>query len=491
MESGPPHVSGLPISSEFPFYIDIAVIPGSQGGLRLFPAAECTSRVLLRAPNMIYNTARLSESDVVAAKRTSREKVLIVDDSMTVRKGFIKQLMARYDCVEADSASNAFVQLKRYPFSLVITDIIMPGLSGVELLRKIVESYPDTAVIIVSSVDRPQRALDAIRLGASDYLIKPCDPGTLELTVERAIDRRKLLLDARKYKQDLEERNLELSRRKEQLERLQAQIVHSEKMASLGQLAAGIAHELNNPVGFVFSNLEVLGDLLKEMTGLLEFYDRAELPADVRQGAEKIKEGIHYAETMADLDSIIADCREGTTRIKDIVQNLRIFSRLDEAEFKKTDVHEGIDSTIRILSRYFSADNIVLNRNYGATTLIDAYAGQLNQVWMNLLVNAAQALGPKGGEVHVVTTSDPGWMRVAISDTGQGISPDDLKRIFDPFYTTKPVGEGTGLGLSIAFGIVERHGGSIEVISEPGAGTTFTVNLPIGAKSVSHSANIG
>ncbi len=162
-------------------------------------------------------------------------------------------------------------------------------------------------------------------------------------------------------------------------------------MASLGQLAAGIAHELNNPVGFVHSNLEALDDLLKGITGLLAYYDNAGLSPEIRDAAAAIKDSIHYADAVADLDSIIADCREGTTRIKDIVQNLRIFSRLDEAEFKKTDVHEGIDSTIRILSRYFSADNIVLNRNYGATTLIDAYAGQLNQVWMNLLVNAAQA----------------------------------------------------------------------------------------------------
>ncbi|MBA2620425.1 MAG: response regulator [Acidobacteria bacterium] len=414
-----------------------------------------------------------------------RERILIVDDEETVRSLFAACLSARYDCAEAASTKEALAALAESDFALVITDMIMPGLSGVELLRKIIEIYPYTAVIMVSGINQPQRALDAVRLGAFDYLIKPCDLDVLEITVERALERRALMRNARQYKLDLEARNSELASGKAELERLQAQIIHSEKMASLGQLAAGIAHELNNPVGFIYGNMDVLNDCIGSLTRLLAFYDKAELPESISADAARLKDEIDYEGTLEDLSSIVTDCRDGAQRIRDIVQNLRTFSRLDEAEFKKTDVHEGIDSTVRLLSRYYSSDNITLVRNYDALPPIDAFSGQLNQVWMNLLVNAAQAVGGKegGGEVSITTTAFEDTVAVAIKDTGGGISPEHLNRIFEPFYTTKSVGEGTGLGLSISFGIVERHGGSIKVDSEINKGTTFSVTLPINIKS--------
>ncbi|HEY0050472.1 MAG TPA: ATP-binding protein [Pyrinomonadaceae bacterium] len=416
-----------------------------------------------------------------------RERVLIVDDSSTVRKIFARSLSPRYACVEAASVSEAFAQLAETEFALVITDVLMPGLSGVELLRKIIETYPDTAVIMVSGVNQPQRALDAVRLGAFDYLFKPCDLSVLELTVERALERRSLLLNARQYKRDLEVRNNELVRGKAQLQRLQAQIVHSEKMASLGQLAAGIAHELNNPVGFVYGNLDILNQCINDLIKLLGYYDGANLPEDIAAGAASIKKEIDYEASIEDLSSIICDCRDGAERVRDIVQNLRTFSRLDEAEFKKTDIHEGIDSTVRLLSRYFSADNITLVRDYGKLPPIETFSGQLNQVWMNLLVNAAQAVSA-GGEVRITTRADGESVIISIGDTGGGIAPEHLNRIFDPFFTTKPVGEGTGLGLSISFGIVERHGGKITVKTVLKQGTTFTVTLPVHIKAPSSAA---
>ena len=311
----------------------------------------------------------------------------------------------------------------------------------------------------------------------------------MELTAERALERRTLMMNARQYKVDLESRNNELASGKAQLERLQTQIVHSEKMASLGQLAAGIAHELNNPVGFVYGNIEILSQYFCDLLNLLEYYDNAELPETIASGASKIKEQIDYHATIEDLSSIIIDCRDGAVRIRDIVQNLRTFSRLDEAEFKKTDVHEGIDSTLRLLSRYFTTDNIKLVRDYGVLPMIDTFSGQLNQVWMNLLVNAAQAVGAGGGEVRITTSADEKFVVSAVSDTGKGIAPENITRIFDPFFTTKPVGEGTGLGLSISFGIVERHGGTIEVETTLNEGTTFTVTLPREIKTAPAESN--
>jgi len=409
----------------------------------------------------------------------ARERVLIVDDEEPVRKVFAECLSSRYDCQTAESVNEALGCLAANEFAVVITDIIIPGISGIELLRKIIETYPYTAVIMVSGVDRTQRALDAVRLGAFDYLIKPCDLDVLELTVERALERRTLLLNARQYKLDLEARNSELARGKNELERLQAQIVHSEKMASLGQLAAGIAHELNNPVGFIYGNMDILDACAGGLTELLHYYDEAELSETVVAGAEAIKRKIDYHTSLEDLSSIIVDCRDGAQRIRDIVQNLRTFSRLDEAEFTKSDIHEGIDSTIRLLSRYYSADNITLRRDYGDLPPVEAYFGQLNQVWMNLLVNAAQAVSRKGGEVGIVTRAVGESVSVTISDTGGGIAAEHLNRVFEPFYTTKPVGEGTGLGLSISFGIVERHKGTIRVESRPNKGTSFTVTIPV------------
>jgi signal transduction histidine kinase len=436
----------------------------------------------LTLPSPTHQSQMTSSVDFAFPSGEERERVLIVDDSTTVRKIFAKSLSSRYACAEASSVSDAFAQLAETEFALVITDVLMPGLSGVELLRKIIETYPDTAVIMVSGVNQPQRALDAVRLGAFDYLFKPCDLNVLELTVERALERRSLLLNARQYKRDLEARNNELVRGKEQLQRLQAQIVHSEKMASLGQLAAGIAHELNNPVGFVYGNLDILNQCVADLIKLFTYHDEADLPEDIASGASLIKEQIDYEAVLEDLNSIICDCRDGAERIRDIVQNLRTFSRLDEAEFKKTDIHEGIDSTVRMLSRYFSADNITLVRDYGKLPPIDAFSGQLNQVWMNLLVNAAQAVSASGGAVRIITRAGEESVIVAVSDTGGGIAPEHLNRIFDPFYTTKPVGEGTGLGLSISFGIVERHGGKITVKTSLNEGTTFTVTLPVHIK---------
>jgi two-component system NtrC family sensor kinase len=412
------------------------------------------------------------------ADRADRS-ILIVDDEESIRWLFADCLGARYYCTTAANAEEALSALAREGFALVLADVSMPGLSGVELLRRVVAQYPDTAVVMISGVDRTQRVLDAVRLGAFDYLLKPIDLHVLELAVERALERRQLLNDARRYKQDLERRNAELARRKTELERLQAQIVHSEKMASLGQLAAGVAHELNNPAGFIYGNMDFLGEAVNAVERLLTLYDSAHLSEATRAQVAALKEEIDYENTVSDLRSMIMDCREGADRIRSVVQNLRTFSRLDEAEFKQVDLHEGIDSTVRLLSRYYSGGRIELVREYGELPLVDCYAGQLNQVWMNLLANAAQAVEQSGGgRVVIQTYVERETVMVAITDDGVGIAPEHVRKIFDPFFTTKPVGEGTGLGLSVTYSIVERHGGFLRVRSRPGQGTTFVVGLP-------------
>ncbi len=415
-----------------------------------------------------------------AADQAADRRILIVDDEAGVREMFAEYLRESFECKTAASAEEALVELAAQPYALVISDVMMPGRNGVELLREINLRYRDTAVIMVSGVDRPQRVRDALRVGAFDYLIKPCELGVLTLSVERALERRSLQRTARIYKDHLESQNVELANRQRELERLQAQLVHTEKMASLGQLSAGIAHELNNPAGFVYGNMDLLQGYISELAKLFDAYDTVALPEDAALLVDSLKAQIGYERLMGDLNSIISDCREGAQRICDVVKNLRLFSRLDEAELKRINIHEGIDSTIRLLSSYYSTGHIVLRRDYTDLPPVNCYAGQLNQVWMNLLVNAAQAVSDQG-EVTISTRRDGDSVAIAISDTGTGIPEDERSRIFDPFFTTKPIGEGTGLGLSISYGIVERHGGTIAVVSELGTGTTFTVRIPIRA----------
>jgi len=425
-----------------------------------------------------FVASALPEPDIIDE---SDFRILIVDDEEPIRTLFANCLEARYSCMTAANVEEALVCLSREPFALVISDMLMPGRSGVELLREIMQRFPETAVVIASGVDRTQRVLDAVRLGAYDYLIKPCDLDVLELCVERALERRKLLRDGQRYKQALERRNTELAQRKAVLERLQAQMVHSEKMASLGQLAAGVAHELNNPAGFIYGNMEILRECAAGLERLLRAYEQAPLPAPLAAEIKSIKETIDYENSLNDLLSIVADCHNGAERIRDVVQNLRLFSRLDEAEFKPVDLHEGIDSTVRLLSQYYAADRTTLERHYAELPPVACYAGQLNQVWMNLLVNAAHAAGNEG-TVSITTALKDQNIIVTIKDSGAGIAPDNLRKIFDPFFTTKPVGEGTGLGLSISHSIIERHGGTINVTSLPGEGATFTIVLPFDAQ---------
>jgi len=408
-------------------------------------------------------------------------RILIVDDEESVVNLFAAYLGETYSCETAANAQEALELLAREPFALVVTDMQMPGLSGVELLRRITEHYKDTAVIIVSGIARTQRVMDAIRVGASDYLIKPCDLDVLTISVERALERRMLLRTARRYKQDLEHRNAELARQKRDMVGLQAQVLQAEKMASLGQLAAGVAHELNNPAGFIYSNIDLLKGYIERLEICLSSYDKLVLPAEATALIGAIKKENDYDNIVADLDSILSDCYVGAERIRDVVQNLRLFSRLDEAAVKRVDLNEGIEATVRLLSGYYKSGRISLVRDYGEIPQVNCYAAQLNQVWMNLLVNAAQALETTEGEVRITTRCEDRTVLVSVSDTGPGISAEQLNKIFDPFFTTKPVGEGTGLGLSISHGIVERHGGKIEVESAPDSGTVFTVFLPVDA----------
>src|ERR1041384_3198389 len=207
------------------------------------------------------------------------QRILVVDDEAIVTTIYSSFLEEKYPCDTAASCDEALALLAKDTYALVMSDIQMPGRNGVELLREIRNRYPDTAVIMVSGIDRPQRIRDALHIGAVDYLTKPCELDVLGLSVDRALERRELMLTTRSYRADLERQNLELAASKAQLERLQAQIVHSEKMAGLRQLAAGVAHELNNPAGFIYGNMDLIRGYLGRLELMLSIYERVKLPA--------------------------------------------------------------------------------------------------------------------------------------------------------------------------------------------------------------------
>ncbi|MDY0094333.1 MAG: HAMP domain-containing protein, partial [Candidatus Vecturithrix sp.] len=248
---------------------------------------------------------------------------------------------------------------------------------------------------------------------------------------------------------EIEEKNQRLTELIEKMKRIQEQLVHSEKMASLGQLVAGIAHEINNPVNFISSNITPLKNYVGEIKTLINLYDqKCALPDHARNEVEQYKTNIDFIFLIEDLDDLLDDMETGANRIKRIVQDLRNFSRLDEAELKVIDVHESLNTTLNLLGHLYEK-RITVHKQYGNIPLLECYAGQLNQVFMNILANAAQAC-PDKGNVWITTGSDATHTIISIRDDGKGISEETLPKIFDPFFTTKDVGEGTGLGLSIS-----------------------------------------
>ncbi|HLG20898.1 MAG TPA: ATP-binding protein [Bdellovibrionota bacterium] len=286
----------------------------------------------------------------------------------------------------------------------------------------------------------------------------------------------KVLLDKEKRAKEELERLVEI--RTNELKHTQAQLVHSEKMSALGQMVAGIAHELNNPINFISGNLDSMEEYSGQLRNSVEAIRKivSDSPPLKQRFEETLKKhDIDFL--LEDMAKLIRSIRTGSDRAADLVQGLKTFSRLDEAEFKETDLHGDLDMALTLLRHEFK-DRVEIHRDYGAIPKIRCMANQLNQVFINILHNAIQAI-EKNGDIWIRTSVEGENVRIEIEDNGIGIPPENLKKIFDPFFTTKDVGKGTGLGLSISYGIVERHGGVIEVGSTLKKGTTFRVILPI------------
>ncbi|MDD1620915.1 MAG: ATP-binding protein, partial [Methylococcaceae bacterium] len=270
----------------------------------------------------------------------------------------------------------------------------------------------------------------------------------------------------------------------QQLQEAQAHLIQSEKMASIGQLAAGVAHEINNPLGYIYSNLNSLQQYIQQLTQVAEQAERLarQLPADNTEveGFYQLKKSIDLEFLKTDAADLVTESLEGATRAKKIVQDLRDFSHIDKQERAMFDLEAGLDATLNIVNNELKYKAEIV-KQYAGLRPFECVGAQLNQVFMNLLVNAAQAIDDFGKITIRTGYQDADWLWVEIEDTGKGMNEETRARIFDPFFTTKPIGKGTGLGLSLSYKIIKDHQGHIEVVSRPGHGTTFRILLPVNA----------
>jgi signal transduction histidine kinase len=408
---------------------------------------------------------------------TSPVPILLVDHDekdFNAARALLEQFETDTYCLDwAPDFEAGLRALSKGAYALVLVEYHLGGKTGLDFLQALKDRGPEAPVIVLTEKGDREVDLQVMREGAYDFLIKgEYDASLLERSLRYALSRRKteehLLHTAR-----------ELERMNSTLKETQSRIIQQEKMASIGQLAAGVAHEINNPIGFVSSNLRTLAKYADSVTGFFKELQRLLADAPAGSPLHALKDQwrdrqLDYA--VEDMIDLIQESLEGTDRVVKIVKDLKNFSRVDEAEHQHANINDCLDSTINIVWNELKY-KAQLTKEYGALPRIKCFPRLLNQVFMNLLVNASHAI-EKQGVITVKTWQDNGSIVASVSDTGCGIPEPIRKKIFEPFFTTKEAGKGTGLGLSIAYDIVARHKGEITVDSEVGRGTTFTVRVP-------------
>jgi len=334
------------------------------------------------------------------------------------------------------------------------------------------QSYVETGETRI--IGRGPRELEGLRKDGSHF--------PMELVVaEMHVAGRRLFLGVVRDMSIRKEAQEAIKQKDIKLQEAEKQLMQSEKMASIGQLAAGVAHEINNPIGYINSNIGTLEQYIEGLFCVLEAYAAADSlidqNSDLFKSITKAKQQADIEFLKEDMVALMTESQEGVTRVKQIVQDLKDFSHVDQVEWQTVDLHKGINSTLNIVRNEIKYKAEVVNE-YGELPMVECIPSQLNQVFMNLLINASHAID-EHGLISIATGKDGDNVWVDIRDTGKGIAKENIDRIFEPFFTTKPVGSGTGLGLSLSYGIIRKHGGEIEVKSVVGQGTTFRVWLPI------------
>ena len=445
--------------------------------------------VILAKLNVALRTIDVQE-DAVAPSLLSPKRILAVDDSPSYRELIAEALRSDgYEVIAARSGEEALELLSVQSVDCVLLDLIMPGLNGKETCQRIKESpgIRDTPVVLLTAAEDRASMLEGLATGADDYIPKSAELDVLKARVRAQLRRRQFEDETRKVRErllkseleaaearaaqelmetraalveELEQRNQALAAAYEELQATQAKLVQTAKMASLGSLVAGVAHEVNNPLAFVLSHLATTEKSL------------AAVEATLGPGAvESLGAGWTRAR------SRIESMRLGLERIRDLVVKLRTFSRLDEGERKTANIRECIESVLTILEHRLGS-RITVRLDIREPEVIECMPGLLNQAIMNLITNSADAIQEEGA-ISIFAGAQDEVYRIVVEDTGCGISPAHKERVMDPFFTTKPVGEGTGLGLSITDSIIKKHGGTWELTDRPGGGTVATIQLPI------------
>ncbi len=391
-------------------------------------------------------------------------RILLIEDDEIVAL-FLKTLLQEdgdnFQIAQAANMADALALLAEFQPQVILLDLNLPDSAGLDTLKTVLAAEANAAIIIMTGTNDEEMAALALQQGAQDYLIKGQGSNLLIIkSIRYALERKQF---------------------HDKLQLGQSQMLQSEKMASIGQLAAGVAHEINNPMGFITSNLNSLDKYLKNLLEFIVLQDKAlashpdqALLADLGNQRRQLKIDL----ISDDIKDLIAESLNGSEKVKQIVQGLRSFSRTDQARHEQANINDVIEDTLKVVANELKY-KATIHKDLGQLPMIHCFPHQLAQVIMNLLVNAAQAIASQG-EITIQTTGTDHEVIIRISDTGSGITPDQISKVFDPFFTTKPVGEGTGLGLSIVYDIItNKHGGRIDVASAVGKGTTFTISLPV------------
>lgn len=434
------------------------------------------------------------------------DRILIVDDNPT-NLGVLSDFLDEkgYEVWIAKSGDVALQRIEYALPDLILLDIMMPGMDGFETCRYLKNKTEtcEIPVIFMTALSDTDSKVKGLNLGAVDYITKPFQQGEVLARVKLHLKLYKLMRQVAKQNQTLEEkvqeRTFELNQMMEELKTMQVQLIQNEKMSSLGQMVAGVAHEINNPINFIYGNLEPAEEYIENILNLIEMYQLYHPEPDA--AIQAYQEDIELEFVQEDLIKILSSMKVGATRILEIVKSLRNFSRLDESEIKEVDIHEGIDSTLMILQNRLKVKpehpEIEVIKEYGNFPNMECYPGQLNQVFMNLLANAIDAIEECYSEGNIEEFEDNYckiWIStelqnsdevvIKIADNAKGIKEEVVNRIFNPFFTTKPVGKGTGMGLAISYSIVvDKHGGKLECNSKVNVGTEFIIRIPINQNS--------